>query len=121
MVTDVCVPISKLAAAITHARAVVDQSRFEGGIAGHVGDGNYHILVMFDRDDPEEVEAASKLNEEVVEFALSVGGTCTGEHGVGLGKKKYQQKEHGEALQLMKVLKQTFDPDNRMNPNKLIN
>ncbi|WP_405127423.1 FAD-binding oxidoreductase [Salicibibacter halophilus] len=120
MTTDVCVPISELAGAIRHARKVVDDSMFEGGIAGHVGDGNYHIILMFDRNSEEEIQAAAKLNEEVVKYALSVGGTCTGEHGVGLGKQKYQAEEHGESLFVMKKIKEAFDPENRLNPFKLV-
>ncbi|QQK80085.1 FAD-binding protein [Salicibibacter cibi] len=120
MVTDVCVPISELAEAIKHARKVVDASMFEGGIAGHVGDGNYHIILMFDSSSNEEIQAAAKLNEEIVKYALAVGGTCTGEHGVGLGKQKYQAEEHGESLFVMEKIKQALDPESRLNPFKLV-
>ncbi|AXF56709.1 FAD-binding oxidoreductase [Salicibibacter kimchii] len=120
MTTDVCVPISKLAGAIKHARKLVDASMFEGGIAGHVGDGNYHITLMFDRGNEEEIQAAAALNEEIVKYALAVGGTCTGEHGVGIGKQKYQAEEHGESLFLMEKIKQALDPESRLNPFKLV-
>ncbi|GAK02238.1 LOW QUALITY PROTEIN: glycolate oxidase, subunit GlcD [Geomicrobium sp. JCM 19037] len=120
MVTDVCVPISSLASAIKHARQLVDDSGFEGGIAGHVGDGNYHILLMINPEDPEDIRKAQALNEEIVEFALEAGGTCTGSHGVGIGKQKYQKKEHGEAFFVMEKIKQALDPDSRLNPMKLI-
>lgn len=120
MVTDVCVPISQLADAIKLARTAVDHSILEGGIAGHVGDGNYHIILMFDPNHDADVTAATAINEAIVSHALAVGGTCTGEHGVGIGKKKYQLEEHGEALAVMQKIKQAIDPQNRLNPDKLV-
>ncbi|RKJ35620.1 2-hydroxy-acid oxidase, partial [Butyricicoccus sp. 1XD8-22] len=119
MTTDVCVPISKLAAAIRFARTQIEETGLEGGVIGHVGDGNFHAMVMFDTNSEDEVARATKFNENLVEFALSQGGTCTGEHGVGIGKSKYQQKEHGAALQVMKAIKVTLDPNNIMNPGKI--
>ncbi|SPT77622.1 glycolate oxidase subunit GlcD [Niallia circulans] len=120
MVTDVCVPISQLADAIRTARNVVTRSPFEGGIIGHVGDGNYHVLLMIDPANADEIEAANRLNEAIVSDALARGGTCTGEHGVGIGKLKYQAQEHGPALGVMQSVKRALDPENRMNPNKLL-
>ncbi|WP_054708605.1 FAD-linked oxidase C-terminal domain-containing protein [Bacillus sp. JCM 19041] len=120
MVTDVCVPISELANAISHARKTVDASGIEGGIAGHVGDGNYHAILMFDPANSADIEAVTSINEAIVSHALAVGGTCTGEHGVGTGKRKYQQQEHGESLVIMQKIKQVLDPANRLNPNKLV-
>ncbi|WP_431800444.1 FAD-binding oxidoreductase [Halobacillus andaensis] len=120
MVTDVCVPISELAGAIKHAREAIDHLNLDGGILGHVGDGNYHILLMLNMDDSEEVNKAEQLNERIVGYALERGGTCTGEHGVGVGKMKYQQKEHGHALEVMKNIKKALDPDGRLNPYKLV-
>ncbi|WP_067727755.1 FAD-binding oxidoreductase [Oceanobacillus damuensis] len=120
MVTDVCLPISELAGAIHHARTVVDQLGLPGGITGHVGDGNYHIILMIDMNDPQEVEKSMNLNEQIVEYALARGGTCTGEHGVGTGKRKYQEKEHGEALKVMEKIKQVLDPNSILNPNKIL-
>src|SRR5699024_3899005 len=79
MVTDVCVPISELAGAVRDARTAVKASGLSGGIVGHVGDGNYHILLMLDPDDAKEVERADKVNERIVRYALARGGTCTGE------------------------------------------
>ncbi|MFC7320198.1 FAD-binding oxidoreductase [Halobacillus campisalis] len=120
MVTDVCVPISELAGAIKHAREQVDKLQLNGGILGHVGDGNYHILLMMDLSDSQEVKNAEHLNEQIVEYALARGGTCTGEHGVGVGKMKYQQKEHGHALQIMEKIKLALDPGQILNPHKLV-
>ncbi|WP_197431606.1 FAD-binding oxidoreductase [Lentibacillus sp. JNUCC-1] len=120
MVTDVCVPISELAGAVKDARGAIEESGLSGGIVGHVGDGNYHILLMLDPEDAAEVEQADQVNERIVHYALARGGTCTGEHGVGTGKKKYQEEEHGNALQLMRNIKQAFDPKNILNPGKIL-
>lgn len=119
MVTDVCLPISELTGAIHHARKTLDSLQLIGGITGHVGDGNYHIILMIDLLDPEEVKRAKELNEQIVEYALERGGTCTGEHGVGTGKMAYQEKEHGEALRVMEKIKQVLDPNNILNPDKI--
>ena len=119
MSTDVCVPISELAGAISHAQEALLKSGLAGGIAGHVGDGNFHICIMIDEKNPADIEKANQLNEAVVRDALSRGGTCTGEHGVGVGKKKYQEKEHGEALQIMKKIKGVLDPHGILNPGKM--
>lgn len=114
--TDVCVPISRLAECVVATRAELDAASFPATIVGHVGDGNFHVQCMFAPEQAAEVEAfASRL----VERAQVMGGTCTGEHGVGLGKKKYLQAEHGEALEVMRALKRTLDPENRMNPGKI--
>lgn len=120
MVTDVCLPISELSGAIRHAREAVDSLGLTGGILGHVGDGNYHVLLMINLNDQEEIDRAEQLNEQIVLYALERGGTCTGEHGVGIGKQKYQQKEHGDALLVMEKIKQALDPDNLLNPNKIV-
>ena len=116
LTTDVCVPISRLADCIVATRAEIDAAPFPATIVGHVGDGNFHVQCMYAPGEAEDVEAfAARL----VERAQSMGGTCTGEHGVGLGKKKYLIAEHGEALDVMRALKRTLDPDNRMNPGKI--
>ncbi|GAB3803328.1 FAD-binding oxidoreductase [Virgibacillus kimchii] len=120
MVTDVCLPISELAGAIKDAREAVESSGLTGGIVGHVGDGNYHILLMVDVDNPADIERANQVNERIVNYALKRRGTCTGEHGVGVGKQKYQQQEHGEALQVMEKIKKALDPDNILNTGKVI-
>lgn len=121
MVTDVCLPISELAGAVSHARENLMALELPGGIVGHVGDGNFHALIMMDMDNPEEVAKAQEFNERIVLYALERGGTCTGEHGVGIGKKKYQQQEHGAALDVMAKIKAALDPNNLLNPGKNIN
>lgn len=120
MVTDVCVPISELSGAIHHAREQLESVGLVGGILGHVGDGNFHALVMVDMEDEKEVELSNQFNESIVHYALSKNGTCTGEHGVGIGKQKYQEAEHGEAYNAMKLIKQALDPNNILNPGKIV-
>lgn len=120
MVTDVCLPITELAGAIHHARQAVTESGLIAGIAGHVGDGNFHAILIIDPNDEEDIAKAEKVNYEIVNYALARGGTCTGEHGVGVGKKKYQQQEHGDALRVMEKIKQALDPDGILNPTKAI-
>jgi D-lactate dehydrogenase (cytochrome) len=120
MGTDVCVPISQLAPAIDFARVEMDKIGLIGGISGHVGDGNFHVLLMVNMQNEAEVAAAITFNEQLVKFGIERGGTCTGEHGVGIGKRKYQELEHGPALQVMRAIKATLDPNNIMNPNKLL-
>ncbi|WP_274310343.1 FAD-binding oxidoreductase [Solibacillus daqui] len=120
MSTDVCVPINELANAIEFARKELEVSGLIGGLTGHVGDGNFHALLMIDLNHEDEVTRAKQYNKKIVEYALSIGGTCTGEHGVGVGKMEYQQQEHGNALAAMKAIKHALDPKNILNPNKLI-
>ncbi|MDE4084439.1 FAD-linked oxidase C-terminal domain-containing protein [Planococcus maritimus] len=120
MVTDVCLPISELANAVGHARENLEALGLPGGIVGHVGDGNFHALIMMNMEDPDEVARAQEFNGRIVEYALDRGGTCTGEHGVGLGKQKYQQQEHGAALEVMEKIKRALDPNNLLNPGKNI-
>ena len=120
MVTDVCVPISELADAVIYARTELDAIGLIGGVLGHVGDGNFHALLMIDMNNPEEVAKADEFNEKIVQYALERDGTCTGEHGVGIGKQKYQAAEHGAALQVMEKIKVALDPNNILNPNKIV-
>lgn len=120
MVTDVVVPISELAGAIHDARQKMDELGIDGALLGHVGDGNYHALLMIDKNNPSEVEVAEKFNKHIVEYALARGGTCTGEHGVGVGKKRYQRQEHGEAYNVMALIKKSLDPKCILNPDKII-
>lgn len=120
MVTDVCLPISELAGAVEHSKVHLDALGLAGGIVGHVGDGNFHVLLMINMDDPLEVQQAEEFNERIVMYALERGGTCTGEHGVGIGKQKYQEKEHGAAYEVMKKIKRAIDPEGLLNPNKLV-
>lgn len=119
MLTDVAVPISELANAVRFARHELDQLGLPGGILGHVGDGNFHCIVMVDLKNIDELKRAKTFNRNIVTFALDKGGTCTGEHGVGVGKKEYQILEHGKALEVMKQLKKTLDPNNILNPGKI--
>jgi D-lactate dehydrogenase (cytochrome) len=91
-----------------------------GGIVGHVGDGNYHIAFMLDPGDADELARATRLNERIVEDALVRGGTCTGEHGIGLGKRPFLAAEHGDLLPLMRGLKQLLDPRGILNPGKVL-
>ncbi|WP_394137747.1 FAD-binding oxidoreductase [Cytobacillus oceanisediminis] len=118
--TDVCVPISKLAELIVFAREIIDQEGIEGGVLGHIGDGNFHTIFLYDPENSVQMKAIEKIDEQIVRLSLSYGGTCTGEHGVGLGKIKYQQEEHGEALELMYGIKQLIDPKKIMNPGKVL-
>jgi D-lactate dehydrogenase (cytochrome) len=119
MNTDVCVPLSNLADAVEFSRKCIDDSGLDGSIIGHIGDGNFHAGIILDPTNLDELERANSINNKIVTFALSVGGTCTGEHGVGLGKMKYQQVQHGEALDVMKSIKQVLDQNNILNPGKI--
>jgi D-lactate dehydrogenase (cytochrome) len=119
--TDVCVPISRLAECVTETQADVERSRLLAPIVGHIGDGNFHLSVMVDMSDADEVKRAKALNERLVERALAMDGTCTGEHGIGQGKMKYMEREHGTAaLAVMASIKRTLDPQNIMNPGKIV-
>ena len=120
MTTDVCVPISRLADCIEETRADNEAAGVLAPMVGHVGDGNFHLVYVIDADDPEEVKAADELHERMVLRALAMGGTCTGEHGVGYGKMRFLEAEHGEAVSLMRQVKQALDPQNLMNPGKVI-
>jgi D-lactate dehydrogenase (cytochrome) len=118
--TDVCVPISRLAECILETQADVQQSGLLAPLAGHVGDGNFHLIFLMDPNDPTELPKAKAINARLIERALAMGGTCSGEHGVGIGKMEYLQTEHGESLEVMKTIKRALDPENRMNPGKLV-
>ncbi|WP_026683393.1 FAD-binding oxidoreductase [Heyndrickxia coagulans] len=119
MVTDACVPLHFLPEAIEDTRKTLDRMGMDGAIVGHVGDGNYHVILMIDMGNENEIRQAQALNEHIVSFALSKGGTCTGEHGVGIGKAKYQREEHGPAYGTMKKIKDLFDPNHILNPGKI--
>ena len=118
--TDVCVPLSELAGSIVATRADIDAEGLTAPIVGHVGDGNFHVLFIIDPDDEVEMAKADRVNSRMIDRAIAVGGTCTGEHGVGFGKMPYLAKEHGEALETMADLKRALDPRNLMNPGKVI-
>lgn len=117
--TDVCVPVSRLADCINQTRADINRSGILAPIVGHVGDGNFHLLLLVDHDNADEVQAAQALHHRMVQRALDMDGTCTGEHGIGCGKLAYMQLEHGAAVSPMKMIKRALDPDNIFNPGKI--
>lgn len=119
MFTDVCVPLSKLSAAILNARKVVDEHKMQASIFGHVGDGNFHVAMAIDQQNDEELATMHAINDKIVQFALDVGGTCTGEHGVGIGKKRYLHQEHASTIAIMKDIKKLLDPHNLLSPGVL--
>ena len=117
--TDVCVPISRLAECIAATEQEVAVSFIPAPIVGHVGDGNFHVSFVIDPNDPKELAEANRLNKALVKRALAMDGTCTGEHGIGCGKIDSLIAEHGEAVTVMRAIKQVLDPDNIMNPGKI--
>ena len=119
--TDVCVPISRLAECVTATQRDIAESRLLGPIVGHVGDGNFHVALTVDLNDADEVARINGFLERLVERALAMDGTCTGEHGIGQGKMKYMAAEHGEpALAAMRAIKRALDPLDIMNPGKIV-
>jgi D-lactate dehydrogenase (cytochrome) len=119
--TDVCVPISKLAECVAETEEDLARLGLLAPIVGHVGDGNFHCSMVCDRNDTAEVARAEEFMHRLVKRAQAMGGTCTGEHGIGQGKQKYMQDELGsEALDAMRALKLAFDPDNILNPGKIL-
>ena len=118
--TDVCVPISRLAECVRETKADHAGLPFPVPLVGHAGDGNFHLMYLLDPARPEELAHARRLNERLVARALALGGTCSGEHGIGYGKMPYLEAEHGEALEVMRTIKRALDPENRMNPGKLV-
>jgi D-lactate dehydrogenase (cytochrome) len=118
--TDVCVPVSQLAECVVDTKRDHEHAPFPVALVGHAGDGNFHLIYVLDSSSPAELEQARLLNERMVTRALALGGTCTGEHGVGYGKMKYLEAEHGIGLEVMKAVKRALDPDNRMNPGKIV-
>jgi len=118
--TDVCVPISSLAKCIMQTKQDNVGATFPIALVGHAGDGNFHLNYIIDPARPEEVEEARRLNERLIMRALSMGGTCTGEHGIGYGKMNFLEAEHGLSLDVMRAIKRAVDPDNRMNPGKMV-
>ncbi|MCE2493456.1 MAG: FAD-binding protein [Alphaproteobacteria bacterium] len=118
--TDVCVPISKLAECILETKKDLAESFLMAPLVGHVGDGNFHLVFLFDPNDERELAEVERLNERLVLRALALDGTCTGEHGVGYGKLNFLTAEHGEAVSLMRGIKKALDPANIMNPGKVV-
>jgi len=120
LATDVCVPISRLAECIIATEKDVATSFLPAPIVGHVGDGNFHLTIVLNPNDPREMAEAERLNERLVHRALALDGTCTGEHGIGCGKIDFLLAEHGEAVSVMRAIKKAIDPDNIMNPGKIL-
>jgi D-lactate dehydrogenase (cytochrome) len=120
VVTDCCVPISALAGCIGRTKQLIAESGLIAPIVGHVGDGNFHLLILVEPGNEKEMSRAKALASAVNRAALSFGGTVTGEHGVGTGKKRYMAEEHGAAYELMAKVKQAVDPANIMNPGKIV-
>ena len=118
--TDICVPISHLAECILETQADLREAGVEAPLVGHAGDGNFHLIIMLNPDDLQELATITRLSERLVERALKFSGTCSGEHGVGFGKLKYLKAEHGAGLDVMRSIKHALDPGNLMNPGKLI-
>jgi len=118
--TDVCVPISRLAECIAESNADIAKASMPIALFGHVGDGNFHLVVLIDPDNPADAEEAEAINQRVVIRALKMGGTCTGEHGIGIGKLDFLDAEHGAAVPVMAAIKQALDPRNLLNPGKVI-
>lgn len=118
--TDVCVPISRLAECISETKRDLAKSTIPSALVGHVGDGNFHLVFMIDPNRPEEVAEASRLNDRMVARALAMDGTSTGEHGVGYGKMGFLIAEHGEAVSVMRAIKRALDPDDILNPGKIV-
>jgi len=119
-VTDICVPISRLAEAIDETQSDIDASPIDGPILSHAGDGNFHATLLIRKDDGDDLKVARDLAHRMAERALRLGGTVTGEHGVGIGKLDLMAQEHGEAWQVMGEIKRALDPDLILNPGKLV-
>jgi len=117
--TDICVPLSALAGQVEAAQADIRASGLPGAVLGHVGDGNFHCLYIVDPDSPDELRQAKTMNERLIDRAIAAGGTCTGEHGIGHGKIGALARQHGDAIPLMRAIKQAIDPLNLMNPGKI--
>ncbi|WP_376958569.1 FAD-linked oxidase C-terminal domain-containing protein [Azospirillum sp. A26] len=118
--TDVCVPISRLADCILETKQDLSESNMLAPMVGHVGDGNFHLVYVLDPENPAELSEAQRLADKMVTRALEMGGTCTGEHGIGYGKMAFLEQETGEAFNVMGDLKRAFDPDNLLNPGKVV-
>ncbi|WP_296843021.1 FAD-linked oxidase C-terminal domain-containing protein [Thiofilum sp.] len=118
--TDACVPISRLADCVAETRADIEATGLIAPIVGHVGDGNFHVSLLIDVNNPHEIEKAESFMARLSERAIKMGGTCTGEHGIGQGKQKYLSAELGEnTVEVMRLIKRALDPHNIMNPGKI--
>lgn len=119
LITDVCVPISQLAEAVKGTKADLAASAIVAPMVGHVGDGNFHLIMLVDPDNAEEVAEAQAIHDRMVMRVLALDGTCTGEHGIGEGKMKFLEAEHGAGVAVMRAIKQALDPQNILNPGKI--
>jgi D-lactate dehydrogenase (cytochrome) len=117
---DVCVPISRLADCIIETKRDHEHAPFPVCLVGHAGDGNFHLVYLLDPASAAELDEARRLNARMVARALAMGGTCTGEHGIGYGKMQSLVAEHGEGVEVMRDIKRALDPGNRMNPGKVV-
>jgi D-lactate dehydrogenase (cytochrome) len=118
--TDACVPVSRLAETLKATKRDLDESGLIAPIVGHVGDGNFHLAILVDPDDPDEIRRAVALNDRLVRRAIAADGTCTGEHGVGYGKSAFLELEHGAAaIAMMRAIKSALDPNDLFNPGKV--
>ena len=117
--SDVCVPISRLAECIVDTKADLAASSIPSTILGHVGDGNFHVIFAVDPNAPEEMHEVEAINERIVARALAMDGTCTGEHGIGLGKQQFLLDELGDAVAMMRLIKRAIDPQDLFNPGKI--
>ena len=120
LVTDICVPISRLAEAVAETRDDIAKAGLMGPILGHVGDGNFHAILLLDREDADELARAKEVASKMAKRALAMGGTITGEHGVGMGKRGYMEAEHGAGWQVMGAIKAALDPKGILNPGKIV-
>lgn len=118
--TDVCVPLSRLAECVTQTHADIVETGLIAPVVGHVGDGNFHVTPMVDMSNADEIARVETFNERLIQRALAMGGTCTGEHGVGSGKMKFMEKEHGPGIAVMAAIKKALDPFNILNPGKIV-
>jgi D-lactate dehydrogenase (cytochrome) len=119
LIVDAAVPISHYPEMVVFSQQAVDEQRAVGYVFGHAGDGNLHVVLVGDPADKAEWGRLEAINQTIVERAIQAGGTCTGEHGVGIGKRKFMPLEHGESYQLMKQIKDLIDPKGLMNPGKI--
>jgi len=119
MLVDTAVPISKYSDMVEFARNKLEERRLKGYIFGHAGSGNLHLDIVGNPEDKELWEPVQRTNEAIVHNAIALGGTATGEHGIGIGKRKFMRREHGESVELMKKIKKLLDPNGIMNPGKI--
>jgi D-lactate dehydrogenase (cytochrome) len=118
--TDVCVPISRLAECIAATNDDIAKASMPVALFGHVGDGNFHLVILVDPGNPRDMDEAQALNTRVVQRALAMNGTCTGEHGIGFGKIDFLEAELGSAIPAMRAIKRALDPLNILNPGKVV-